>query len=213
MLLLLGALGTTALAADQGPPPPPPIVVSSTLGLRSDGPPALPPVGSASLDWNRQRLLRARTLRNVGVGLSFGGLGAVVTGSFLALAGSINEDPPLLLTGAGTVLVGGVAMLAGPPVTLAGGYTARTVIDELGLRPRSYGLDVLAWGAYGLSFVTGVTWFGAAGLSWAYANVTIHQAERALYEPTSAAPRVYVRAVPTYDVHTRQAGLRVDVAF
>lgn len=208
----MATLGTPAVAADM-PEPVPPVVYSQ------QAPPSRP-IGydRGSYAW---RLQRARNLRTAGVGLSIGGLAVIVPGLLIALAGGLDDSPAVYNGGLAVAVAGAGAALVGPGVTLAGGYTARRIVVELGGRSAP-GLDVAAWVAYGATPFTGVAWFPAVGFSWAFANTMISRAERLLREQRPdrsgavggpAEHRFTVRALPTFDALNRRAGLRVDVVY
>lgn len=218
-MLLLASLSAAALAGSPVPEPPlEPVAEVASLDPRllqeepvpADRPLAWPGGPSPAGNLDHDRLRSARTLRTTGVACSIGGVALIPLGIAVWSYEGLWLDE--LGVGGGIVLLGGLAALAGPVLTMAGGYQARGILVRRGHRPGLGGLEALAWGSYAVTF-TGVGGFGypvAVGASWAWANTMIERAERSLVSDRS---QIHVQLAPAWDPRRRRAGLRVDVRF
>lgn len=145
--------------------------------------------------WRAVDVRASRTAR-VGGWMMIGGAAGILGGAGMMLAGDEANSNSLIGFGLGTVVVGSVAAVVGPPVSLAGSMRSNRALREQGVWV-SNGAGVTGWTVLGLSsflypFLTPV--IGGAG--WAQIEANRVGRERAGLPPVRTRP-VELTLVPT----------------
>jgi hypothetical protein len=171
--------------------------------------PSIPPLG--------RKLRSAKDLRTVGVVLSLTGPPVFVSAAFALLISALDGGMSSYDSAVGLLIVGGTAMIVGPPITMAGGYQARSIVNRHSSEGTLPGVATAAWLSHAFAMGYGVTYPASVGLSWGWANTMIDRADRALYVEAEGIDDqkhpVYISLQPTYDRKNGRLGLRIDGAF